>query len=78
MPSHYNPLTKMMRLMVGINNDKFIYMYLVTCIIIIINFEEDINRSLLELRLDLKYRELELNCLYFFGIGIETYCALWN
>ena len=31
-------------------------------IIIIINFEEDINRSLLELRLDLNSPELELKC----------------
>ena len=43
-----------------INNNNFIYMCLV--ILIIINFEEDINRSYMypELRLDLKSPELEL------------------
>ena len=53
-------------------------MYLV--IRIIINFKEDINRSSMELRLDLKSRELELEFLELrlelivscgIGIGIE-------
>ena len=42
----------------GINNNDFIYMNLV--IIITINFDEDINRSFLELRFDLNSPELEL------------------
>ena len=42
----------------GIDNNNCTYMYIV--IIITINFEEDINRSFLELRLDLKSPELEL------------------
>ena len=67
-----------MRLMVPINNNNFIYMYLVR--IIIINFKEDINRSVPELRLP----GFEISGIGIgigieisgigIGIGIETYC----
>ena len=76
MPCNYNHLTTD-----GINNNHFIYMYLV--IVIKINFEEKINWSFLELTLDLNSPELELEVkcpelelelklLVSNGIGIEN------
>ena len=57
MPCSYNHSTKGYETD-GIDDNNFIYMYLV--IIIIINLEEDINRSFRELRLDLNFLELKL------------------
>ena len=54
----------------GVNNDNFIYMYIVS--IIIINFKEDNNRSFLELRL-LGF-EISRIGIGISRIGIETYC----
>ena len=83
MPCNYNHLTRAMRLTDGINNNRFICRYMNLVIIIIINFEEDFNRSFLELRLDLKSPKLELELKYLelelelklilcSGIGIEN------
>ena len=87
MPCNYDHLTRDMRLMALIQYNNYDFMYTNLVIIITINFDEDINRSFPELRLDLNSPEselelelkcpeleleLELKLIRSSGIGIEN------